>query len=298
MKKRLMPLAPFLLAACLTTLLPARAAAWGGEGHRITARVAWARMKPETRAAVLKILDGFGSLEHASTWPDTLYGNPAKYGHTFRWHYVDIPTESDHRYSPDRDCAQTAGGDCAVNAIARERLVLADDSTPAFKRRAALRFVIHFVGDLHQPLHCAEDNNDEGGNLKPVCFMGKCWESSGKNYNLHRTWDKLMILHTGLTETRYVEKILERVAAMTGDEVAAVIAGDPVAWAEDAHRVAYERAYKLPATKKNKKNPKKNKVYTYHILGPKYHKDNIGFVEDQLLRGGLRLAAVLDEALQ
>lgn len=290
-------LASLCAAACLLALVPARASAWGGEGHRITARVALARVRPATRARVLQILDGFGSLEHASTWPDTLYGNPAKYAYTFRWHFVDIPTDSDHSYSAPRDCAKTHEGDCVINALARERAVLADANASAGQRRAALRFVIHFMGDLHQPLHCAEDDGDEGGNLKPVCFMNKCWDSKG-NYNLHKTWDKLMIQHTGLGEDAYVQKILDRLAQMSQSEVDGLLAGDTVRWAEDAHRIAFERAYDLPKTKKKKKNPKKKKTYEYIVLGPKYHKDNIGHVDGQLLRGGVRLAALLDEVLQ
>jgi hypothetical protein len=290
-----------IFAAAL--ILPQPALAYWDYGHQVVARIAEANVRPATRARIAALLRQQQLLEtptcpartmaEASVWADCIKGLGPRFSYAASWHYQNV-----HVCKPFDLKAACRDGHCVSAQIERQVALLKDKTLPTRERVQALAFLIHFVGDLHQPLHCAEDNNDEGGNLKPVCFMGKCWESSGKNYNLHRTWDKLMILHTGLTETRYVEKILERVAAMTGDEVAAVIAGDPVAWAEDAHRVAYERAYKLPATKKNKKNPKKNKVYTYHILGPKYHKDNIGFVEDQLLRGGLRLAAVLDEALQ
>ena len=297
MTKHLDLLARAWLVLCLVALAPARAAAWGGEGHRITARVAWAKVRQTTRNRILSILGGSGSLEQAATWPDTLYGNPEQWGYTFRWHFADIPTDSDHRYLASRDCVKESEGDCVINAIARERATLAGGGSSASQRRNALRFLIHFVGDLHQPLHCAEDNRDEGGNLKPVCFFGVCWDSSGKNKNLHMTWDKLMIQHTGINEDDYVDRIVARIDQMSQSELSAIRAGDPVAWAEAAHALAVANAYgPLPAPRR-KLNTKKNRYYNYYMLGQEYHDRNIGHVDGQLLKGGVRLAAILDEVL-
>jgi hypothetical protein len=134
------------------------------------------------------------------------------------------------------------------------------------------------------------------GNLKPVCFFGVCWESNGKNKNLHKTWDKLMIQRTGLSEDEYVAEILDRIEGMNQSELNAILEGDPARWAEDAHMIAVEQAYKLPEPRR-KKNTKKNKFYRYYMLGQEYYDENIVFVDQQLLRGGVRLAAILDEAL-
>jgi nuclease S1 len=284
------------LILCLVALTPARAAAWGGEGHRITARVAWAKMRQTTRNKIVAILGNSGSLESAAVWPDTLYSKPAQWGYTYRWHFADIPTDSDHKYLASRDCVKESEGDCVINAIARERATLAGGGN-ASQRRNALRFLIHFVGDLHQPLHCAEDEKDVGGNLKPVCFFGVCWESSGKNKNLHMTWDKLMIQHTGVSEDDYVADIVERIDGMSQSELRAIRAGDPVAWAEAAHRLAVDNAYAPLPEPKKKFNKKKKKYYNYYLLGQEYHDRNIGHVDGQLLKGGVRLAAILDEAL-
>jgi hypothetical protein len=296
MKKDLKRMVPVCLIVSLFVLTPLQTFAWGGEGHRITARVAWARIRPTTRTKILQILNNNGSLEHASTWPDTLYGNPDNYGYTFHWHFVDIPTNSNHEYKESRDCKQSDEGDCVINAIARERETLKNEGGNANKRRAALRFILHFMGDLHQPLHCAKDSEDEGGNLKPVCFFGTCWESSGKNLNLHKTWDKLMIQRTGLSETNYVDKIVNRINQMSQSEINAILVGVPVNWAEDAHNIALNNAYILPEPQE-KYNPKKHKTYYYYMLEQDYHDKNIKHVDEQLLKGALRLAALLDEVL-
>jgi hypothetical protein len=287
MKKLIRQITHLCLIACLVSLLPARASAWGGEGHRITARVAWARMKQSTRKKIIAILGSEAALRPAATWPDTLYGNPQQYSYTFKWHFVDIPTDSNHKYLASRDCKQSAG-ECVIKALAAQRLVLKNASSSAGKRLNALRFIIHFMGDLHQPLHCAEDQGDAGGNGKAVCFFGVCAEQSGKKYNLHMTWDKLMIQHTKVSEDKYVQNIVNRIKGMSQSELNDILAGDTVAWAEDAHQIAFNHAYDLP-------DPTTKKKKTYYDLGQAYQDANIGFVDEQLLKGGVRLAAMLDE---
>lgn len=300
MKKLTQKIAHLCLIACLISLLPARASAWGGEGHRITARVAWARMKQSTRDKITAILGSEVALKAAANWPDTLYSDPERYGYTFKWHFVDIPTNTDHKYLASRDCKQNEG-ECVIKALASQRVRLMNTSTGAGKRLNALRFIIHFMGDLHQPLHCAQDNDDAGGNGKAVCFFGVCTAKSGgkvKNANLHMTWDKLMIQHTKISEDDYVEKIVSRIEAMSQSELDEILAGDTVKWAEDAHQIAFTHAYALPTPTKKKKFSKKTQKYYYidsYALGQEYHDDNIGHVDNQLLKGSVRLAAMLDE---
>src|SRR5690349_6886376 len=150
-----------------------REARWWDLGHRVVARIAETRLTPHTRAAVRDILGG-QSLADASVWAD----NIRQYRHDAdKLHYVNIPLR-DTVYLPERHCP---AGQCVIAAIEQDRQVLADPAASPDQRAEALRFLIHFVGDLHQPLHVADDG-DRGGNDRPVTFLGHAT-------NLHKVWD-------------------------------------------------------------------------------------------------------------
>ena len=157
------PLAALLLPVVLASHAPAGTAGWWDLGHRTVALVAETRLLPRTREAVRDLLGG-QSLADASVWAD----NIRQYRHDADpLHYVNVPLAA-AEYDSLRDCPN---GRCIVAAIAADRRVLANPAASPLDRAEALRFLIHFLGDLHQPLHTTDDG-DRGGNLRPVYLAG------------------------------------------------------------------------------------------------------------------------------
>lgn len=168
--------------ALLLCLHPALALAWGESGHRIVGELAERQLSPAARAAVADLLAGEPdpSLAGVSVWADAIRGEDA-WKHTYRWHFLNLPT-LECRYFPPRDCP---AGNCIIGAIAQQAQVLGDASRPHAERAQALKFVVHFAGDIHQPLH-AGLARDRGGNDVRLVYRGE-------DTNLHRVWDSLIL---------------------------------------------------------------------------------------------------------
>jgi len=301
----------------LLTAVPAPAVAWGPAGHRIVAAIAMDRLRavsPATARAVTRIL-GTTTIAAAAVWPDTLRADPQR-AYTLPWHFVDIPTTADH-YDPLRDCKLQAGrpacalgrdptcGDCIVAEMERCERDLRNPHTSANKRREALMFLVHFVGDLHQPLHCADDHGDHGGNTKLVCLFRHCWDTYGqnigKNYTLHAAWDSYMIAHQEVTEhldeRHYAERLERTIAQLSPAAIAERERGTFVAWAEQSHQKAVMHAYKLPPRVK-RRNPYDRVSRLYYPIGEAYFDESIAVIDDQLINAGIRLAKVLRGMLE
>ncbi len=244
--------------------MPARA--WGPLAHRVVARVAEARLLPTTRAHARALLGG-AALADVATWADDVREARPE---TARWHFVDIPVGA-RSYRPSRDCAPRRGGDCAIAAIARERAVLVDARAPRARRAEALRFVVHLVADLHQPLHCADDH-DHGGNDVAVTLLGE-------PTNLHAVWDSGLLAAAGHGERATARRVTAWLAAHAGEPLGA---GTTVDWALEAHRAAVAHAYAIPRS---------------HRLGRAYVAANLPVVDRQLALAAARLAAVLNADL-
>ena len=166
-----------LLAAIALVVAPAtQALAWGTEGHRVVAEIAEQYLEPETVRQVRELLtiENATSLANVSTWADQV--RPQRRA-TGPWHYVDIQI-GDAAYDAGRDCPDS---NCVVAKIDEFVKVLADRNASSGARLEALKFVVHFVGDLHQPFHTT-DNHDRGGNEILVVF-------GGRKTNLHAVWD-------------------------------------------------------------------------------------------------------------
>ena len=157
------------------------AQAWGSQGHQVIAGLALSQLTPKARAEVDKLLalEPGKTLVSLSTWADE-HRSPA----TARWHYVNFPRDS-CSYLPQRDCPD---GQCVVAAIDRQTEVLKSDAPPE-KRLNALKYLVHLVGDVHQPLH-AGYLDDKGGNTYQLqAFM--------RGSNLHAFWDSGLIKNLG-----------------------------------------------------------------------------------------------------
>ncbi|HET9038642.1 MAG TPA: S1/P1 nuclease [Gemmatimonadales bacterium] len=236
---------------------------WYDEGHRLVARLAETRLTPRTAAAVRELLGG-QSLADASLWADRIRGQRRE---TAPLHYVNIPLGSD-RYVPGRDCPHDQ---CIIAAIERDRRLLADTGASPAERAEALRFLAHLIGDLHQPLHVANDR-DRGGNDRTVTFLGV-------EKNLHEVWDGELVQATGLDEEQYFTHLRRLMDSL---DAAVVERGTVVDWAMEGHRVAAERAYRLPPG---------------DAIDRPYFAASLPLVDRALVHAGIRLARVLNEAL-
>lgn len=166
---------------------PTVAQAWGYYAHRTTGEIALVNIRPETRAAMQRLLQArdqlgvpgcpLATLPDATYWPDCIRKDAWRWGYTFAWHYRTAPI--DEPYDPRSNCG---GGNCVLAQIERNQRILADESLPANVRLEALVFMVHFVGDVHMPLHSG-DHDDRGGNDRITDY------GIVPDLNLHWIWD-------------------------------------------------------------------------------------------------------------
>jgi S1/P1 Nuclease len=187
----------FLVFTLIFVLSPCAARAWGCKGHQTVALIAEKHLTPEAKQFVQKIL-GENAIDpklnrycggatrdlmaDGSTWADDIRGE-RKNG---PWHYIDIPRGAKHG-ALEPFCGNDG---CVTRAISEQLAILKDKSAEGTKRGEALRYVIHFVGDLHQPLHTIT-NADEGGNCVPLKYLRRNPHERNHSYspNLHSIWD-------------------------------------------------------------------------------------------------------------
>jgi len=210
-------LAP-LLTVCIALLLPMSALAWGKTGHRVTGQIAAAYLSESAREHVAGIL-GVEDLAEASTWPDFMRSSDEEFWDSTAnpFHYVTIPQGKTYQ-----EVGPPAEGD-AITALAGFRETLLDSQASLAEKQLALRFIVHLVGDLHQPLH-AGNGTDQGGNSYTVTYFGK-------PTNLHSVWDAAMVDSEQLSYTEMTRWLMRRV---TPDMVANWQDIDPATWANES----------------------------------------------------------------
>jgi hypothetical protein len=262
------------LALLLVLGLTGPALAWGSEGHRIVAEIAEQYLEPATARQVRELLaiENATTLAQVSTWADEIRPQRRE---TAPWHFVDIPIHTPPgtpaAYDAARDCPR---GDCVVVAIDRFSAVLQDRSAPPRERLEALKFVVHFVADVHQPLHSADDGN-KGGNAIHVTFLGH-------RTNLHAVWDTGILAPAVAGDERAYA--LELARSITPAGLARWQGGAPADWANESYEIARRLIYgEWP-----------------HEPGPlpaSYERMALPVVDAQLEKAGVRLAAALNRAL-
>jgi|SRR5579859_2640352 len=246
--------------------------AWGREGHRITALIAWNRLTPAARQQVSDLLGGGGrgSVEQASTWADEV--RPSR-PETAPWHYVNIEI-SNTNYEPARDCPDS---NCVIAQVQKDVRIIADRQLATPIRAEALRFLIHFVGDLHQPLHCA-DNHDRGGNDVRVAV-------GARQTNLHAVWDTDVITSMG-EEPDAVASTLD--AQITPEQAKAWSLGSPADWGNETFEIAKRAIYAAIPGEGGTRAP--------IVLPTDYAARERVLAATQLEKAGVRLAALLNGA--
>jgi hypothetical protein len=242
---------------------------WGPEGHSLVARIADAQLTPAARARVAEILGPGTTMASISSWADQVRRERSN---TASWHYIDIPIDKP-RLDMARDCQQ---GGCVVAQILADRDVLRDPSATAVQRREALMFLIHFVGDMHQPLH-SSDNKDKGGNSVRVVLFDRPG-------NLHSAWD------SGLLNRMPKEEELYLVLLQEAEKHRKKFSKGSVAdWAEQSHKVAQKVVYgKLPPEPAGTAEP----------LGAEYEGFADPVIRLQIERAGDRLAKLLNDTFK
>lgn len=277
------PLA-FLLALGLA-LLPRPAAAYGVLGHETIARIALLNVRPETAARVRALLARSRLLDtptcraatpdDASVWPDCIRNLGPRFSYTAPWHYQNVDICRPFDLKPAcRD------GNCVSAQVDRQVKLLQDRRVPEREKVAALAFLIHFVGDLHQPLH-AGDRADRGGNDVRAAYG----VYAPDRLNLHSIWDTPLADRAVTTPPALVRRY-------DGAERAQLAAGTTEDWSREAWAVSRDVAYALalgdPCGPKPTARARLSDAQIEAAIAPQ---------RLQVTRAGLRLARLLDEAL-
>lgn len=247
-------------------LVPSVCYAWGVEGHKIIAEIASRNLDPKAAAAVKAIL-GDDSIVDVCTWADQIRKEP-KYIFTDGCHGASIPVGADG-FEMERDCPN---GRCAPAAIAKYAAIVRDANASATERLDALKFVIHFAGDIHCPVH-APYTKGQGDVAGQVTFFGE-------KVSLHKVWDASLILRAGKPWEKYADDLYRDIRPSQRDKWATVT--DPGEWATESHRAFVKHAAVSPADS---------------ALGQEYYERNIPVVNERLKMGGVRLAAFLNNLL-
>ena len=274
-----------LLTALVLMFAPlAPAQAYWEYGHETVAQIAQANMSPQARANMQSLLRAapmlgtpkcaMRNIGEVSVWADCIKGDRVRWGYTNSWHYqnVDVCKPFDLK-------SACADGNCVSAQIDRNFALLANKSLPAHVRLEALAFLVHFVGDIHQPLH-AGDRSDRGGNDLKTTY------GVMPGYNLHSVWD-------GLLADRAISAAPVIVRTFSPAEKTAVEQGNVRSWSEENWAVSKEIAYPRAMDS----DPCGAKPTAPVVIDEADVTAARAALRQQVERGGIRLARLLDAAL-
>jgi nuclease S1 len=280
----------FLVLALLASLATPPVRAWGPQGHRTVGAIADRLLTPAAHAAVAQLLaqdlDKFGNLsgrstlESVSVWSDEIRGTPASHA---RWHYDDLPV-----CGAVRAPLHCRDNECNTAQLRRLTGVLADARVPARERGEALKWVVHLLGDIHQPLHAA-DNSDHGGNDVQVALLGV--RTRGR-VSLHGAWDGELVQLA--LNTRNHQRPPAEIAALAAEarELNGRLGqGSAESWALESNALARRVAYAFPGFACNHVP---DDIVT---LDGAYQARAVPVVRERLLLAGARLATLLNQTL-
>lgn len=292
---------------------------WGCKGHQVVALVAEKNLNPHAHAMAMQILAAspisadlrrycgdsvLDPFADSSTWADDERGIQRDTG---GWHFVDIPLGVSQGNLGEY-CPTSTG--CVTSAITAQLAVLRNPSLSTEARADALRYIIHFVGDLHQPLHTIT-NNDMGGNCVPVTFEGRApvetnTESGNYRPNLHAVWDSGVIEHftSGESAEQVADELENKFKAQIAVWKSQLV--DVSAWVWESHRVAEDTVYGRLPVKVPIETPRgvtscadddhiSTRILKLHEqLGDDYVTVAQATIQERLAKAGARLAGVLN----
>lgn len=252
-----------LVTAAVLAILPSPALSWGKTGHRVIGKIAEPYLNARAKAELKRSL-GVESLAEVANWPDFMRSDPSPFWSKTAnpWHYVTVPEGK--TYS---ETGAPAEGD-AVTALERFSATVRNPGAAQADRQLALRFIVHIVGDLHQPLH-AGNGKHKGGNDVRVTFQGRAT-------NLHSVWDSGLVDDEQLS---YTEMATWLGARITAADAKAWMTADPKVWIAES------------AALRDQVYPPAGDT----ALGYDYVFRHQRQMEDRLTRGGVRLAAYLNQ---
>jgi S1/P1 Nuclease len=250
-----------LIAAILIALTSTQALAWGQIGHRVTGAIAEPLLSRKAAKEIRAIL-GNESLAEASTWPDEMRSSPEEFWQVTAnpWHYVTVPAGKTYT-----EVGAPPQGD-AVTALAKFAATLKDPAATLEQKQLALRFTVHLVGDLHQPLHVG-NGTDRGGNDVKVT-------AGGNETNLHAVWDGYLVDREQLSYSEKTAWLARRLTPALKREWAVA---DPLVWVSESGAM-------------------RDTIYpTTPQISWKYAFDQQEKVDTRLMQAGVRMAAYLND---
>lgn len=249
-----------ILSIVVATMTVVNVFGWGQKGHDVVAYIAEQHLTPKTKAVVDSLLNG-QSMVYWSNWLDNA-SHTDKYAYTKTWHYKNIDADQSFDAAPIHP-----QGDI-VTGLMEQIKVLKSDKASKQEAALALKIVVHLVGDLHQPMHMGH-KSDIGGNKWTIKYFGK-------DNNLHKVWDSSLVESTHKWSYTEWQVQIDRVSE---SEEAELIKGDITDWAKETH---------ILATAVYADTPQGTNISYDYIA------DCAPVIEIQLLRGGLRLAHLLN----
>lgn len=252
---------------CLITATTLVLISWGYVGHQTVARIAENHLTPQAKAAVRSLLDKEAITEVAS-WADEVRNQP-EYKSTASWHFLNLPLGLDR--AAFEKAVKSQSQENVYTAILAQEKVLSDKAATPGQKMIALKFLVHFIGDAHQPMHISRAG-DKGGNSIQLQY-------DNKGTNLHSLWDSRLIDQQGLSYSELASKVDQASPALIRQGAIT----DPMSWVWESYQIS-SKLY--PEIEKSNK------------LGQDYYLAHIGIVNDRLELAGLRLAAVLNALLK
>lgn len=253
-----------IIVFSMLAYMPLSAGAWGMLGHRIVGQIAESHLSKKAKKGIKGVL-GYESLAMASNWGDFIKSDPS-YNYLYNWHFVNLPAGLDKQGVFDFLDKDTAAN--VYNKIPQMVSVLKNGQSTPDQKKLAMRLLIHLVGDLNQPMHTAR-KEDLGGNRIFVTWFGE-------KSNLHRVWDESLIEYQELSYTEYASAI-----NYPNDEQLRV-------WRDSSLKDFVYGSYL--ACNKIYENTKPEDKLSY-----KYNFDFVNLLNEQLLKGGVCLANILND---
>lgn len=263
------------VAAAAASLVSTPSLAWGKTGHRVVAAIADTELSGIARAQVQQILGRGESLDEAANWPDEMRAAPGQFWQKTAtpWHYVTLNGDVYEHAPPEGD---------ALEALARFTKTLKDPGASREDKQLALRFVVHLVGDLHQPLHVGKCC-DRGGNEVKVTFFGK-------PTSLHSVWDSQMVDDEQLSFSELAAKLERHISP---EDVVSWWDADPRDWIKESAQIR-DTIYPAGDVSNSPSSRKTDEGQPVAALSYDYIFKFQPVMERRLSQGGVRLAAYLN----
>jgi len=253
---------PSLLALVLSAAL----LSWGVTGHRTVGKIAAGHLTPQAKSAVHELI-GDTTLADISTWPDEVRSQPA-YRHTAPWHYINLPLGLS--YADFETKVKDMTQENVYAALLQQERILGSATSTRPQKVEALKYIVHFVGDLHQPMHVSREE-DKGGNTIQLNY-------DGSGTNLHALWDSKLIDHQGLT----YEQMAEKYDHATPAQIKQWQSDPLIKWIWESYQASSKLYEEVDGMKSR-------------AIDDSYYQAHIAIVQDRIEKAGIRLAGVLNE---